>query len=62
MEEKKLLLKKKCECGRKVIIEREKSRDEDFNGFFCQSCKSLGVEESRIQFLQTNAKGKTIYK
>jgi hypothetical protein len=53
---KKLLIKKKCinECGHKVLLKRNAHGATPSKE--CGTCKSLGVEKSRLQFAESHKK------
>lgn len=58
-QDSKLCKKVKCICGRKVIV---KKINYDKKTFRCATCETLGMEESKRQFLQINANSQnTIY-
>lgn len=43
---RKILGKKKCACGRLIIIANKKRRDR----LICGTCKTYGLEESKKQY------------
>lgn len=55
--------KKKCKCGRPMIVARTKEGTLNVPVPVCGSCKSYGLEESKRLFVQEDAmlrkKGKT---
>ena len=60
----KLLGKKRCNCGRKVIVARDKSgRLTSVPTPVCSYCTTYGLEESKRLFVESDAmirrKGKT---
>ena len=55
------LMQKKvnCKCGRKMIVGRS---GHDSKNFLCSTCRTFGLEKSRIMFLEINRKSnKTIF-
>lgn len=57
-EDKKLLGKRKCRCGRRIIVKRLSDGSISKDEVVCKTCETLGLEKSRILFLQINAKSK----
>ena len=58
----KVLCKKTCDCGRKIMIPRKDKRNAEYRDDFCRHCKQYGLEESRRQFLNIMRKGEnTVY-
>lgn len=43
-------------CGRKIIVNKLEYGPEERKTFLCNSCTTLGIKESRRQFIQTKMK------
>ena len=59
MKFSKILIKWKCRCGRKVIIENTKiTKGMTVSEPVCSMCKTYGLNESRRLFVQEKAEVK----
>jgi len=66
-EESKMLGKKKCECGRKIIVARKDGRLSGVPNPVYSTCKTYGLKESKRLFVEEQAQikkknPKTVFK
>jgi len=52
---KKLLIKKKCKCGRSVIVKRNEHGPTPKP--ICRLCVLIGLERSKLSFKSTESEG-----
>ena len=56
---KKSLGKKKCKCGRRVVVQRTKEGRMPLETPECSTCKTYGLEESKRLFIENFVKTKS---